>query len=116
MKGIDPALEPSVSEIASVHHRRFAGELAPATEDDLPGIVIGKDLAGEIGAMVGDTVTLLTPQGTLTPMGVMPRQRRFTVVGTFRVGLYDVDSSSGLVGLEQGMRGGRHRSASIISR
>ena len=66
--------------------------------------MIGKDLAGQIGSMVGDTVTVLTPEGTLTPMGVMPRQRRFKVVGTFRVGLYDIDSSSGFVGLEPGMR------------
>ena len=103
VKGIDPTLEGSVSEIANVITDGSLAKLAPATEDDLPGIVIGKDLAGEIGAMVGDTVTLLTPQGTLTPMGVMPRQRRFTLVGTFRVGLYDVDSSTGLVGLESGM-------------
>jgi lipoprotein-releasing system permease protein len=104
VKGIDPAFESSVSEIATVLTDGSLDKLAPATEDDLPGIVLGKDLAGAIGAMVGDTVTLLTPQGTLTPMGVMPRQRRFTVVGTFRVGLYDVDSSTGLVGLEAGMR------------
>ena len=103
VKGIDPALEPSVSEIANVVTDGSLTRLAPATEDDLPGIVIGKDLAGEIGAMVGDTVTLLMPQGSLTPMGLMPRQRRFTLVGTFRVGLYDVDSSTGLVGLESGM-------------
>ena len=104
VKGIDPQFESSVSEIAKVLTDGSLDKLAPATEDDLPGIVLGKDLAGAIGAMVGDTVTLLTPQGTLTPMGVMPRQRRFTVVGTFRVGLYDVDSSTGLVGLEAGMR------------
>ena len=103
VKGIDPELEPSVGEIASVLTDGSLTELAPATEDDLPGIVLGKDLAGQIGAMVGDTVTLLIPQGTLTPMGVMPRQRRFQVVGTFRVGLYDIDSSTGLVGLEPGM-------------
>jgi lipoprotein-releasing system permease protein len=65
--------------------------------------VIGKDLAGSIGAMVGDTVTLMTPEGSLTPMGVMPRQRRFKVVGTFRLGLYEVDSLSGFVSLEAGM-------------
>jgi lipoprotein-releasing system permease protein len=103
VKGIDPELEPSVGEIASVLTDGSLTQLAPASEDDLPGIVLGKDLAGQIGAMVGDTVTLLLPQGTLTPMGVMPRQRRFQVVGTFRVGLYDVDSSTGLVGLEPGM-------------
>lgn len=103
VKGIDPELEPSVSEIASVLTDGSLTQLVPATDDDLPGIVLGKDLAGQIGAMVGDTVTVLTTQGTLTPMGVMPRQRRFKVVGTFRVGLYDIDSSTGLVGLEPGM-------------
>lgn len=103
VKGIDPELEPSVSEIASVLTDGSLTQLAPATDDDLPGIVLGKDLAGQIGAMVGETVTVLTTQGTLTPMGVMPRQRRFKVVGTFRVGLYDIDSSTGLVGLEPGM-------------
>ena len=104
VKGIDPEFESSVSEIPQGLTDGSLDKLTPATEDDLPGIVLGKDLAGAIGAMVGDTVTLLTPQGTLTPMGVMPRQRRFTVVGTFRVGLYDVDSSTGLVGLAAGMR------------
>lgn len=104
VKGIDPELEGSVNEVATVLTDGSLADLAPATEDDLPGIVLGKDLAGLIGAMVGDTVTLLTPEGTLTPMGVMPRQRRLTVVGTFRVGLYDVDSSSGFVRLEEGMR------------
>ena len=104
VKGIDPELEPSVSEVSGALTDGSLTQLAPATEDDLPGIVLGKDLAGQIGSMVGDTVTLLTPEGTLTPMGVMPRQRRFKVVGTFRVGLYNVDSSTGLVGLESGMR------------
>ena len=104
VKGIDPELEGSVNEVAGMITDGSLARLTPASEDDLPGIVLGKDLAGQIGAMVGETVTLLTPQGTLTPMGVMPRQRRLTVVGTFRVGLYDVDSSTGFVGLEQGMR------------
>ena len=104
VKGIDPELEGSVNEVATVLTDGSLADLTPATEDGLPGIVLGKDLAGQIGAMVGDTVTMLTPEGSLTPMGVMPRQRRFTVVGTFRVGLYDIDSSTGFVGLEQGMR------------
>jgi lipoprotein-releasing system permease protein len=103
VKGIDPALENSVSEIANMVTDGSLAQLTPATEDDLPGIVLGKDLAGQIGSMLGDTVTLLIPQGTLTPMGVMPRQRRFKVVGTFRIGLYNIDSATGLVGLEPGM-------------
>ena len=104
VKGIDPDLEPSVTEIASVLTDGSLAQLTPASEDELPGIVLGKDLAGQVGAMVGDTVTLVTTAATLSPMGVMPRQRRFKVVGTFRLGLYDVDSSTGVVGLEQAMR------------
>jgi lipoprotein-releasing system permease protein len=103
VKGIDPALEPSINDIGRVLTDGSLDQLTPASEDDFPGIVLGKDLAGSLGAMVGDTVTLLTPNGTLSPMGVMPRQRRFKVVGTFRLGLFEVDNGSGLVSLDSGM-------------
>jgi lipoprotein-releasing system permease protein len=104
VKGIDPELEPSVTDMPGAVTDGKLSDLLPKSEDDLPGIVLGKDLAGQAGAMVGDTVTLTTPQGSLTPMGVMPRQRRFKLIGTFRLGLYDVDSTTGLVALEPGMR------------
>ncbi|PHY12218.1 MAG: lipoprotein-releasing system transmembrane subunit LolC [Acidobacterium sp.] len=104
VKGIDPALEPSVTDIGKVLTDGSLDQLTPPSEDEFPGIALGKDLAGSIGAMVGDTVTLLTPNGTLSPMGVMPRQRRFKVVGTFRLGLYEVDNGTGLVSLDTGMR------------
>ena len=103
IKGIDPQLESSVTDMATLTEGKLS-DLTPATEDDLPGIVLGKDLAGQIGAMLGDIVTVTTPEGSLTPMGVMPRQRRFKVAGMFRLGLYDVDATSGLVGLEPGLR------------
>jgi lipoprotein-releasing system permease protein len=104
VKGIDPALEPSVTDIGRVLTDGSLDRLTPPSEDEFPGIVLGKDLAGSVGAMVGDTVTLLTPNGTLSPMGVMPRQRRFKVAGTFRLGLYEVDNSTGLVSLDAAMR------------
>lgn len=104
VKGIDPALEPSINDIGRVLTDGSLDQLTPASDDEFPGIVLGKDLAGSLGAMVGDTVTLLTPNGSLTPMGVMPRQRRFKVVGTFRLGLYEVDNGTGLVSLDSGMR------------
>jgi lipoprotein-releasing system permease protein len=102
-KGIDPALEPSVTDVGSAMVEGSLLNLAPPTEDDLPGIVLGKDLAAEIGAKVGDTVRLLTPNGSLSPMGVMPRQRRFKVAGIFRMGFYEADAGWGLVDLERGM-------------
>ena len=103
VKGIDPELEGSVTDIAHVLTDGSLDQLTPKSDEDFPGIVIGKDLAGSIGAMPGDMVTLLTPNGSLTPMGVMPRQRRFKVVGTFRLGLYEVDMGTGFVSLESGM-------------
>lgn len=104
IKGVDPALEPGVTDIGRVLTDGSLDQLTPVSADEFPGIVLGKDLAGSIGAMVGDTVTLLTPNGTLSPMGVMPRQRRFKVVGTFRLGLYEVDNGTGLVSLDSAMR------------
>jgi len=103
VKGIDPALEASVTDIGKVLTDGSLDQLTPASDDEFPGILLGKDLAGSIGAMVGDTVTLLTPNGSLSPMGVMPRQRRFKVAGTFRLGLWEVDNGAGLVSLDSGM-------------
>ena len=103
VKGIDPELESSVTDIGRSLINGSLDQLTPKSDDDFPGILIGKDLAASIGAKVGDVITLLTPNGSLTPMGVMPRQRRFKVVGTFTLGLYEVDSLTGFVSLESGM-------------
>ena len=56
------------------------------------GIIIGKDLSDQLGAFVGDQVQLLTPEGTLTPNGMLPRVRVLRVVGIFQLGLYEFDS------------------------
>jgi lipoprotein-releasing system permease protein len=103
LNGIDPEMEPTVTDIGSAMVDGSIDRLTPATEDDLPGIVLGKDLAVNIGAKVGDVVRVLTPSGSLSPMGMMPRQRRFTLVGTFRLGLHEIDAGSGAVDLERGM-------------
>jgi lipoprotein-releasing system permease protein len=104
IKGIDPELEPDVTEIAGAMTGGSLDDLKQTNAEGLPGIVIGHNLAGSIGAFVGDTVTLLTPQGPLTPMGMMPRQIRFKVVGTFRLGFLEFDSTYGFVSLESAAR------------
>jgi lipoprotein-releasing system permease protein len=104
LKGIDPALEPDVTEIGT---RMQSGRLTDLTgrgQDVPPGIVIGKSLSEKLGAFVGDTVTLLTPQGTLSPMGMLPRSRPFRVVGIFSLGLFEVDSSWGFIALPVAQR------------
>src|SRR5690349_2750450 len=64
IKGIDAAMEPSVTDIGHAMVEGSLQGLTPASEDDLPGIVIGKDLASDIGAKVGDIVRVTTPNGS----------------------------------------------------
>jgi lipoprotein-releasing system permease protein len=106
IKGIDPALERDVTEIAgAVTSGSFDALAADGDADaDAPGILLGHDLAGTVGAFVGDSVTLLSSEGTLSPMGVLPRQRRLRVVGTFRLGVFEFDQSFGFVSLPTAMR------------
>jgi lipoprotein-releasing system permease protein len=99
VKGIDTALEGTVTELRNAIVDGRYEALGDGGEEGLPGILIGEELAKQIGAFVGDTVTLVTPQSNLTPMGMMPRQRRFAVVGTFSLGLFEFDQAYGFVTL-----------------
>jgi lipoprotein-releasing system permease protein len=98
-KGIDPALEGSVTDLARSLQQGSVKALVPAGEA-APGILVGADLSNQLGAAIGDDVTLTTPEGTLSPMGLIPRSRRFKVVGIFKLGLYEFDSAYGFVSLE----------------
>jgi lipoprotein-releasing system permease protein len=105
IKGVDPSLETSVTDISgAMRSGRFDAIASSPGDDRLPGIIIGVDLARSLAVQDGEEVTLLTPQGTLTPMGVMPRQRRFRVVGQFSLGLYEFDSAYGFVSLATAQR------------
>jgi lipoprotein-releasing system permease protein len=100
LKGIDPALETAVTDIAdAMKAGSLDGLSAPTPDGVLPGIVIGQDLARALGVTIGDEVTVLTPQGTLSPMGVLPRHRRLRVMGLFSLGLFEFDSAYGFVSL-----------------
>jgi len=108
IKGIDPALEVDVTDLRSAMRKGRLEDLAPRTQEDgtedLAGILLGQDLAGKLGVSVGDRVTLLTPQGTLSPLGVLPRARSLRVVGIYSLGLLEFDSAYGLVSLDFGER------------
>jgi lipoprotein-releasing system permease protein len=104
IKGIDPVDEPQVTDIAGAMR---AGSLADLNQQDpdSPGaILLGGDLAAQLGVQVGDSISVLTPQGTLSPMGMIPRARRLRVAGTFTLGLYEIDSQTGFVSLELARR------------
>jgi lipoprotein-releasing system permease protein len=100
LKGVDPALEGNVTDIQRAMLRGSIEALVPKSEDALPGILVGRNLAGQLGLEVGEVATLLTPQGTLSPMGMIPRTRRVQVVGIYALGLFEFDATYGLVSLE----------------
>jgi lipoprotein-releasing system permease protein len=99
IKGIDAALEPMVTDLGVAMRSGSLAALADESADGRPGILLGRDLAGQLGVGVGDTVTLLTPQGTLSPMGVLPRSRLARVAGIYSLGLLEFDSMYGFVSL-----------------
>lgn len=104
VKGIDPALEGEVTDIRRSMTAGAVEDLRPATEEAFAGILIGRDLSGTLSAFPGDVITLVTPQGSLSPMGLMPRQRRVRIAGTFQLGLFEFDHAYGFVDLDTAYR------------
>jgi lipoprotein-releasing system permease protein len=100
IKGIDPALEPQVTDLGRAMREGSLAALASQGEDEPPGILIGRQLADQLGARVGDVISLLGPQGTLSPMGMIPRTRRVRVAGIYELGLQEFDAGWGFVSLE----------------
>ena len=100
LRGVSPELDPEVSEVWQKMVYGQLGDLRPGEF----GIVLGKSLARSIGAMVGDKVTVVTPQAISTPAGILPRLKRFTVRGVFEVGMHEYDSALALIHIEDAMK------------
>jgi lipoprotein-releasing system permease protein len=98
LRGVLPDREPQVSDVGE---HMIAGRLEDLRPGEF-GIVLGRELAFVLGANVGDQVTVVTPQVTITPAGSVPRMKRFTVVGLFEVGMGEYDRGVGLMHLEDG--------------
>ena len=93
VRGIDPRLEPEVTDTNSIAARGTFDKLVPGEF----GIVLGAELARSLFVQPGDKVTLVAPGGQVTPAGVVPRLKQFTVVGTFDSGHYEYDSALAMV-------------------
>jgi lipoprotein-releasing system permease protein len=94
LKGIEPAQECTVTGLAEqVIAGRFEDLEASATAQGLPPALLGRDLAGGLGVEVGDVVTVTSPEGRLSPVGMVPRMAKVRVAGLVRTGLYEFDSS-----------------------
>src|ERR1700745_1996896 len=100
LKGVDPELELNASEAL---HRIVSGSADfRADADGIPAILVGRLLADDLKISAGDYVTLTSPQGSLTPFGMLPRSRRFRVDGIFDSGFYDYDANWTFVTLASG--------------
>ena len=100
VRGVDPAREETVADFGS--HMK-AGSLADLKPGEF-GIVLGGEIARGLGVGMGDSVVVITPQGTITPAGTLPRLKTFKVVGIFEVGMYEFDSGLALIDLEDAQR------------
>ncbi len=98
VRGILPEEEAKVSSIAAQMKRGSLSALQPGEFN----IVIGIELARSLMLRPGDKLTLIAPQGQVTPAGVLPRLKQFTVVGIFEAGHYEFDSSLAFIHLEDG--------------
>jgi lipoprotein-releasing system permease protein len=104
IKGIDPALEPDVTDVQKTMQQGSIDALANRAEGEPPGILIGRQLAIRLGVQVGSPVTLITSQGTMSPGGPVPRLRPAVVAGIFELGLQEFDAAWGFVSLEFAQR------------
>ena len=104
VKGIDPELEEQVTEVAAAVTSGSLFDLDHLDGPVLGGIVLGEGVAERLGAYVGDDVLVVTPSGTLSPGGMMPRRRRLRIVGLFSLGLYEFDTAYGFVNLDVAQR------------
>jgi lipoprotein-releasing system permease protein len=100
VRGIDPAREPEVTELAGALQATALTRLTPGSF----GVVLGGELARALGVRTGDSVTLIAPSGQVTPAGVVPRLKQMTVVGTFHSDHYEYDATLVLMHMDDAAR------------
>jgi lipoprotein-releasing system permease protein len=105
LQGIIPAEEQTVSDLLQFATPGSVTQLAPATQATppentaLPPIILGAGLADDVGATIGDRVMIISPQGELTPYGLVPKYVPFRLAGTFHSGFYQYDAQTGFLRL-----------------
>ena len=100
LRGVLPERDPEVSDVWQKMVYGKLGDLRPGEF----GIILGKGLARKLGVTVGDKVTVVTPQASNTPAGILPRMKRFTVKGVFEVGMHEYDSALALIHIADAAR------------
>jgi lipoprotein-releasing system permease protein len=114
IRGIDPTREQLVTDLAKNIREggleRLSEEVARASNVEeevpsrLPGMVLGRELAKNLNTFLGDEITVISPMGTITPAGMMPKYRRFEVVALFDSGMFEYDTSLAFISLPTAQR------------
>ncbi|MCL7487754.1 MAG: lipoprotein-releasing ABC transporter permease subunit [Desulfobulbaceae bacterium] len=98
LRGIDPQ---SAGEVINIGRQMTSGQLSDLDRSDtLPGIVLGKEIARQLTVARGSKVRLISPNGPLSPVGVLPKIRTCRVAGVFETGMFEYDSTLGFINLE----------------
>jgi lipoprotein-releasing system permease protein len=104
LKGIDPDREGKVTELANNLKAGRLQDLKEAQAGDAPPIILGVELAKHLSVSPGDRIQVISPLGTMTPMGMMPKMKRHKVVGVFHSGMYEYDNSMAYVSIESAQK------------
>jgi len=105
LRGIDPESAGRVIKTldkVSLHNPK-AG-MGESTDNNVPGIVLGKELANNLGVSKGDTIYLISPRGMISPIGHLPAMKRFKLTGFFESGMYDYDGSFAYINIDQAQK------------
>jgi lipoprotein-releasing system permease protein len=100
VRGIDPALEPGVTDVVADMAQTTLPRLVPGGF----GVILGGELARSLGVIPGDSVTVISPSGQVTPAGVVPRLRQMTVVGVLDSGHFEYDAALALMHIDDAAR------------
>ena len=104
LKGIDPDRVGRVTELADNLRSGRLEDLKGGKEGDPPGIILGVELAKHLSVSLNDSIQVISPLGTVTPMGMMPKMKRFRVKGIFYSGMYEFDNTMAYVSLESAQK------------
>jgi len=104
LKGIDPDRVGRVTELANNIKAGHLEDLKGGKEGDPPGIILGVELAKHLSVSLNDSIQVISPLGTVTPMGMMPKMKRFRVKGIFYSGMYEFDNTMAYVSLESAQK------------
>ncbi len=105
LRGIDPESAGRVIKtLDKVSLNNPKAGMGESTDNNVPGIVLGKELANNLGVSKGDTIYLISPRGMISPIGHLPAMKRFKLTGFFESGMYDYDGSFAYINIDQAQK------------